>query len=196
MRLHFFKKTALFGFIFKCGLVLLASGLLCACLSKSVPELGDEAPAFELKALEGKPFRFDPSSGKIHVLYFWADWCPRCEDDFRLMDKLHRKWEKQSRGPRLLAIDVGQTEEHVRNFINRLKTSFPIYMDNDGKVARSFGVKGLPTYFITDRKGIVCHIILGWADEELLLEEINKIDQQSGLPHTAHASRNAGRGNR
>ncbi len=188
MTLNSSHRTASFRFIARSGLVLLASVLLCACLSKSVPELGDEAPAFELKELKGESLRFDPGSGEIHVLYFWADWCPRCEDDFRLMDKLYKRWKRQSRGPRLLAIDVGQTEEHVRNFINRLRTSFPIYMDNDGKVARSFGVKGLPTYFITDRKGIIRHIILGWADEKLLLEEINRIDQRSGLRYTALAS--------
>jgi peroxiredoxin len=77
-----------------------------------------------------------------------------------------------------LAIDVGQSEEHIRNFVNRLKTTFPIYMDRDGKVARSFGVKGLPTYFITDRQGVVRHIILGWADEKILLQQIAKIDRE------------------
>jgi len=94
------------------------------------------------------------------------------------MDKLHSKWRKDPNSPRFLAIDVGQTEEHVRNFVNRLKTSFPIYMDHDGKVARSFGVKGLPTYFVTDRKGVVRHIILGWADEKALLDEIGKIETE------------------
>ena len=178
MTLNFFNRTASLDRSFTCGAALLVSVLLCGCFSKGVPELGDQVPAFQVKALDGKPFRFDSSSGRIHILYFWADWCPRCEDDFRLMDKLFKTWETQTSGPRLLAIDVGQSEEHVRNFVKRLKTSFPIYMDNDGKVARSFGVKGLPTYFITDRKGVVRYIILGWADEKLLLQEIKKIDQQ------------------
>ena len=164
-------------FTSKCGLAIVAAVLLCSCFSKGIP-LGDRAPSFELKQLNGDSLRFDPTSGKIHLLYFWADWCHRCEDDFRLMDKLHSKWRKDPNSPRFLAIDVGQTEEHVRNFVNRLKTSFPIYMDHDGKVARSFGVKGLPTYFITDGKGSVRHIILGWADEKALLDEIGKIETE------------------
>ncbi len=160
----------------KLGLVILASALICSCSSREVLQVGDRAPGFQLKSLSGEPRSFDPVSGKIHVLYFWADWCPRCEEDFRLMDKLYAKWNKDPAGPRLLAIDVGQTEEHIRNFVKRLKTSFPIYMDYDGKVARSFGVKGLPTFFITDSKGIVRHIILGWADEKGLMEEIGKLN--------------------
>lgn len=156
--------------------VVMACALVCSCISSSVPELGDKAPGFELKSLAGDTLRVDPASGAIHIFYFWADWCSRCEEDFRLMDNLYAAWAKQPGGPRLVAVDVGQTEEHVRNFVNRLKTSFPIYMDTDGAVARSYGVKGLPTYIITDRKGVVSHVILGWADEKTLKAAIDKID--------------------
>jgi peroxiredoxin len=92
------------------------------------------------------------------------------------MEKLYQQWSKQAEAPRFLAVDVGQTDEHVRNFVKRMKISFPIYLDHDGKVARSYGVKGLPTYFIVDRKGVIRHVILGWADEKTLLAEIAKIE--------------------
>jgi thioredoxin-related protein len=49
-------------------------------------------------------------------------------------------------------------------------------MDEDGKVARSFGVKGLPTFFVSDKTGTIRHIILVWAEEKTLLEEIRKLD--------------------
>jgi peroxiredoxin len=177
-RMNTLNQALLLRSCFRYALVFLASVLLSSCFSKGGPKLGDRAPAFELRSLEGSLLRFVPASGKVHVLYFWADWCARCEDDFRLMDELYGKWQKESESPSFLAVDVGQTDEHVRNFVKRLKTSFPIYMDHDGKVARSFGVKGLPTYFITDGKGVIRHIILGWADEKALLEEINKIKQR------------------
>ena len=160
----------------RCGWVLLAVALLCSCISREGPELGDKAPSFELKTLDGETFRVDPTSGKIHVIYFWAAWCAFCEDDFQLMDKLYAKWKKELNGPRFLAINAGQPEERIRNFVTRMKTSFPIYMDRDIKLARSFGVKGLPTYFITDKKGAIRHAILGWADEKTLLDEIGKIE--------------------
>lgn len=137
--------------------------------------MGDRALAFETRSLQGEPFVFNPVSGKVHLLYFWADWCPRCEDDFRLLEKMYQQWSEQTEAPGFIAVDVGQTEEHVRNFVKRMKTSFPIYMDHDGKVARSYGVKGLPTYFLIDREGAIRHIILGWTEEKTLLSEIGKI---------------------
>jgi len=149
--------------------------LLSSCLSRGAPDLGDRALLFEIKSLEGEPYVFNPVSGKVHLLYFWADWCPRCEDDFRLLEKMYQQWSQQRDAPHFVAIDVGQTEDHVRNFVRRMKTSFPIYMDHDGKVARSYGVKGLPTYFLIDGNGIIRHLILGWADEKTLLAAIAKI---------------------
>ena len=158
------------------GWALLVCALLCSCFSDGRLELGDKAPDFEVKSLQGETFHFNPTSGKIHIIYFWAAWCPNCEDDFRLMDKLYKKWEKELNGPSFLAINAGQNKTRIRNFVKRMKTSFPIYFDQDAKLAQSFGVHGLPTYFIADRKGIIRHIILGWAAEKALLDEIAKID--------------------
>jgi cytochrome c biogenesis protein CcmG, thiol:disulfide interchange protein DsbE len=96
--------------------------------------------------------------------------------DFRMIEKLCAKWKGDGRYPQFVAINVGQTEDHVANFAKRLNVSFPLYMDRDGKIARGFGVKGLPTYFVIDRQGIVRHIILGWTDESVLEAEAAKID--------------------
>lgn len=150
--------------------------LLCFCFSDKHLELGDKAPDFELNSLEGETFHFNPTLGKIHIIYFWAAWCPNCEGDFRLMDKLYKEWQKKLNGPCFLAINAGQNKTRIRNFVNRMKTSFPIYIDQDAKLAQRFGVHGLPTYFIADRQGFIRHIILGWAEEKALLNEIAKIE--------------------
>jgi peroxiredoxin len=156
--------------------VLLPALLLVSCVSKGDLELGEIAPSFEVQTLVGEPFRFDPSMKRVHVIYFWAAWCRYCEDDFQLLNKLYGQWEKNTDGPRLLAINAGQPEERIRKFIEKMKPSFPIYIDEDIKVSHRFGVRGLPTYFITDKRGIIRHIILGWADEKTLLDEIDKVD--------------------
>ncbi len=174
------NRMLLCSWLSRLALVLTATLVLSSCLSSGIPQLGDQAPGFSVKSIQGDSLQFDPQSGRVHLLYFWADWCARCEDDFRLMDRLYAQWKKDPVSPVFLAINVGQTEEHVHNFLKRMKTSFPVYMDADGAIARSFGVKGLPTYFMIDGKGVVCHIILGWADEKLLLEEIRKTGKMEG----------------
>lgn len=171
--LHIFhdRRKARFGW------VVLSVVLLCSCVSmEKSPQLGDKAPSFEVKTLDGEAFRFDPPLEKIHVIYFWGAWCRYCEDDFQLVDKLYVKWKKEINSPYFLAINAGQPEGRMRKFVDRMKPSFPIYVDRDIKIAHRFGVRGLPTYFITDKQGIIRHIILGWTDEKTLLDEIGKID--------------------
>jgi peroxiredoxin len=157
--------------------MLLLVFFLYSCISSKKLDIGDKTPSFELKTLDGKPFRFDPPFRKTQVIYFWGVWCRFCEDDFKLLNKLHAKWEKRIGSPRLVAINAGQAEWRIREFIKRMKPSFPIYIDRDIKVAHRFGVRGLPTYFITDKQGIIRHIILGWADEKALLNKIDKVDR-------------------
>jgi len=160
-------------------MVLIAIAAACmtlnGCWSKGAPAIGEKTRSFEVTALNGDTLAYDPAAGHVYVLYFWADWCSRCEDDFLVLDGLYDQWRKDIGCPRFIAVNVGQSEEHVQNFSKRMKTSFPIYMDRGGKIARSFGVKGLPTYFVIDRQGTVRNIILGWADENVLWRELSKI---------------------
>lgn len=158
------------------GWVLLLALLLCSCFSKEGLEPADKTPNFQLKTLDGKPFRFDPPFNKTQVIYFWAAWCGNCEEDFQMLNKLYVQWEKEIESPRLLAINTGQPQKRIQKFVKRMEPSFPIYVDPDIKVARRFGVRAVPTYFITDKQGIVRDIILGWATEKALLGKIDKLD--------------------
>jgi peroxiredoxin len=158
------------------GWILLLALLLCSCFSREGLEPADKAPNFKLKTLDGKPFRFDPPFNQTQVIYFWAAWCRNCEDDFQRLSKLYAKWDKEIGSPRLVAINAGQPQTRIRKFVERMEPSFPIYIDPDIKVARRFGVRGVPTYFITDKQGIVRDIILGWTSEKSLLGKIDEVD--------------------
>lgn len=158
------------------GWVLVPLLLLCSCFSPERLEPGDKAPSFELQTLDGERFRFDPPFKKKQVIYFWSVWCRYCEDDFQQLNKLNAAWEKEIDSPRLVAINAGQPEKRIRGFLKKMNPSFPVYLDRDIKLAHRFGVSGLPTYFITDKQGIIRHIILGWAEEKALLNKIDKID--------------------
>ena len=158
------------------GWGLLLALLLCSCFPSEDLEPGDKAPNFKLKTLDGKPFGFDPPFNRTQVIYFWGAWCRYCEDDFQRLNKLYVKWDTQIESPRLVAINAGQPQKRIRRFIQRMKPLFPIYIDQDIKVARRFGVRGLPTYFITDKQGIIRDIILGWTNAKTLLDKIDDVD--------------------
>jgi len=149
--------------------------LLVAACFKNTVDVGDKAVAFSLPGLNQKIIKFDPEIDRVKILYFWADWCPRCSEDFVQLERFYQEWKRDPDGPLLFTVDVGQTVEHVRHFVKRLHVTFSVALDRDGKIARKYGVKGLPTYFIIDRKGIIRYKILGWAEEKVLKDYLNRV---------------------
>jgi len=157
-----FRKITLFPLL----LLILFTG----CDSGSKLEVGDKAPSFEVQSSDGQERVFHSGSDQNTIIYFWADWCSRCDEDFRQVDIFFKKLSTISSSPRLLAVNVGQSHEHVKNVINRLQPTFPIYLDPDGTIARQYSVEELPTYFFVDKNGSIRYILPNWAHLDVLKE--------------------------
>jgi alkyl hydroperoxide reductase subunit AhpC len=55
----------------------------------------------------------------------------------------------------------------VESFTAQLNLAYPMIMDPEGKLTRFYGVKGIPTNFLIDRKGIIREILVG----EIFIED-------------------------
>jgi peroxiredoxin len=141
--------------------------LICAC-GPATPELdnGDPAPGFELPDLDGRALDFPADlDGQVVAIRFWADWCPFCESEMRSIEPLYRAYRDQ--GLTLLAVNVRQDRETAARFVEPLEISYPVLLDEDGAVAREYGVSGLPTTFFVDRFGKLSTRVLGESSPEL-----------------------------
>jgi len=60
-----------------------------------VPELavGQMAPDFQLKTLDGKTAKLSDYKGKAVLLNFWATWCEPCKKSFPKLEELRGKYE-------------------------------------------------------------------------------------------------------
>ncbi len=103
--------------------------------------------------------------GKVVVIRFWADWCASCREEMPVMDAVYRRYG--SRGLVILAVNVKQTKEVAERFAGELSLTYPVLLDQDAKVAKAYGVKGLPTTFILDRQGRVKEKILGEIQKDV-----------------------------
>lgn len=65
----------------------------------------------------------------------------------------------------MLAINTGQDKPAVAAFIKKIGVTYPALLDGQSKIARAYGVVGLPTTYFIDAQGIVRGKVVGEADE-------------------------------
>jgi peroxiredoxin len=147
---------------------------LAACGGEPPARLntGDAAPAFKTSRPDGSPVDFPATYvGRPVVLRFWADWCKFCEPEMKLIDTVRQRHA----GLEILAVNAGQDKATVDAFMKKLGVGYPAALDEDSKIAKSYGVVGLPTTFLIDSKGIVRGKIVGEADEAMFERHIQTL---------------------
>jgi peroxiredoxin len=90
------------------------------------------------------------------LLVFWATWCPRCNEEVPVINKMHRE-PPTSRSLQILALDFMESEKKVNAFIKRKQVAYPVLLDRRGRVARKYKVVGIPMYILIDRNGKVVY---------------------------------------
>lgn len=108
-----------------------------------------ELGSFELPLLAGGTLTDEDLKGKPVVLNFFASWCPPCREEAGVLQSAFEKYESQ--GVQFVGIDVRDTPEDARSFVNEFGVTYPIVKDYDEVLVDRLGVGlGLPqTFFVT-----------------------------------------------
>jgi peroxiredoxin Q/BCP len=119
---------------------------------------GAEAPDFTLEGVPVGAYHLGGERGKVVVLAFYpGDFTPVC---LRQLQHYETEREKMvATGATLWAISSDTLELHER-MAKSYALSFPLLADPGGKVAASYGVRGLlgsarRSIFVLDREGII-----------------------------------------
>lgn len=115
------------------------------------------APSLRLKNDDGTVIDIAQFRGKVVLVNFWASWCPPCRKEFPSFGRV-RKLFKPSEFE-VLAVNVGEDPEVAFSFSGI--TDFPILFDRDSKAMDAWGIRGLPTTFLVDRKGQLAYRAAG-----------------------------------
>ena len=118
---------------------VLASAILLAGAAMAAPanlKLDEAAPAFSLKTPEGKTIASGDLRGRFAVVHFAATWCPFCAAEAPNLEKLYRDY--RDRGVLVYIIDVKEQAGTVTKNFRKFGFSFPLLLDLEGTVARSF----------------------------------------------------------
>ncbi|MBG7609993.1 MAG: redoxin domain-containing protein, partial [Anaerolineae bacterium] len=102
-------------------------------------EVGEIAPNFELKSLDGELINLKDLRGKPVVINFWATWCGPCRLE---MPAFQDRFEKNHGNLQILAVNFDESQEEVDAFVDEYELSFSIVLDPDSKVQQLYQVRG------------------------------------------------------
>lgn len=133
---------------------------------------GKYAPDFDLKLLDGRPFRLADAAGKkIVVLNFFATWCKPCRTE---IPELNRYALAHRNDPFvLLGINADEEEAGVSDFIKKHEIAFPVGIDAGGKIRQKYGVDSYPTTALIDSRGkVILYETGAISNADVLLERM------------------------
>ena len=113
---------------------------------------GEAAPDFNLHAINGnKDIHLSDFKGKVVLLNFWASWCGPCVSELPALEQLQN--EMQSKGLVVLGVGVDDDADSLAEFTRTYGLTYPVALDTDGSVKRTYKLGGVPESFIIDRDG-------------------------------------------
>jgi cytochrome c biogenesis protein CcmG, thiol:disulfide interchange protein DsbE len=117
--------------------------------------LGEKAPRFTGKTLEGEYVALDDYLGQVVLLNVWATWCTPCRDELPELQALQREHGPQGFTVVGVSVDKPQALGQVRTLVKQLGLDYPMIFDPGGEAVLAFDVSGYPTSFVLDRNGRV-----------------------------------------
>ena len=117
------------------------------------PNVGAPAPAFAVNSLNGKRITLDSYRGRVLVINFWATWCPPCRAETQDMINSYRALH--GRDVAFLGIDSTESAPIVHAFVAAKGLPYPVAIDGQKSAVNAYDVRGIPTTFVIDEKGVI-----------------------------------------
>ena len=135
------------------------------------------APNLTLPAIQNADGELSLADFRGNVTYvdFWASWCGPCRLSLPALNALDSQFAGEP--VQFLAISIDVVEEDAWDFLERYPVNYPVVIDKEGDVARSFAVDGMPSGYLLDGQGRVREIHIGFqrGDERQLAESIKEL---------------------
>lgn len=141
-------------------------GLSINTSGRGVPVRSRPAPDFSLDLFGGGVFRLRDVRGRPVAVNFWASWCPPCREEAR---ELEAAWRDIRGQAVLVGVNVWDTEQAARDFLQAFGISYPNGPDPQGRILIEFGVTGIPETFFVDPAGAVVGRWVGPITQEEIL---------------------------
>jgi cytochrome c biogenesis protein CcmG/thiol:disulfide interchange protein DsbE len=169
--------------IVKISLFLISLSLLLSACGDQVsttegwidisPRVGYRAPDFSLNTTDGSAVKLSDLRGKAVFITFWDTSCMYCRFEMPRLQHLHDAYTSQ--GLVVLGINMQESLSEVVEYAESLHLTFPMLLDRDGKVTRSYLVGSKPHSFFIDENGVIQDIYIGELSTEEMEDRVQLV---------------------
>lgn len=138
--------------------------------------VGQAAPDFTLRTLEGETLSLSDFSGQPVLINFWTTWCGPCRIEMPELVRIYN--ERKDEGLVILAVDLTHQDsiEDVEAFVEEFSMNFPVLLDETGTVSDElYHLFGLPMSVFVNRDGIVTRTHIGIMTADQIDEFVDEI---------------------
>lgn len=130
------------------------------------PEIGAIAPPFEHVNLQDVIVRLADLRGQPVVINFWATWCEPCKVEMPALEAVYNDYRE--RGLHLLAINLGETAQASRQWVDAFGLTFDVLLDPRQETAALYQLRGQPSTYIVSPGGMITAIFYGPMTQDSL----------------------------
>jgi thiol-disulfide isomerase/thioredoxin len=183
--------------------VVLAIALAFLLWPHSAAQAAELAPAgvpakldFSLQDLNGANLSLKRFGGRTILVHFFATWCEPCREELPALDRFLKR---SAPDVSVVAVSVAEVDPRVKRFFEATPVDFPVLLDRDRTVAKSWKISTLPTTYVLDasmKPMLVVEADFAWDTVELGLATgtliKRKADAIRTTPEPSSSSKNGG----
>ncbi len=115
--------------------------------------VGEKAPDFRVRTLDGKPLSLDGFRGKFLVLDFWATWCAPCVCELPSLRALHETYRDDPRFA-IVSLSLDESSDALVHLVKEAGLAWPqALLGPDSPIAAAYGATAIPATFLIGPDG-------------------------------------------
>jgi thiol-disulfide isomerase/thioredoxin len=134
---------------------------LCTQSAQAQANVGNVAPDFTLKALDGKEVTLSKLKGKYVLIDFWGSWCMPCRRMSPQMVELYAKLKGKQANIEFISVACNERNDEIwKNAITDDKLTWTQLNDAHStykSIAAQYAIRGVPTCILVSTDGKILY---------------------------------------